>query len=90
MSERAETPLEDPMAPLERALIEQFLKERGQSLSTLHLVPPDERRSLLVQAAQYAAIRLAEVDARAAYVHEIHGAREPFADKTVKKTRTLK
>lgn len=76
MPERAEQPIEDPMAPLERALIDQYLQERGASRSTLHLRPPDERRTLLVQAAQYAAVRLAEIDARAAYVHEIHGARE--------------
>jgi hypothetical protein len=76
MQERAEKPLEDPMAGLERALIEQYLKERGHSLESLDQVPVDERRTLLVQASQYAALHLAEVDARATYVHEIHGARE--------------
>jgi hypothetical protein len=72
MPERAETPLEDPQARLERALIDEYLQGRGCSLSTVDLKPLDERRNLLMQAAQYAAVRLAEIDARAAYVHDIH------------------
>jgi hypothetical protein len=76
MQDRAENPLEDPMASLERALIQQYLKERGYSLETLDGLPPEQRRELLTKASQYAALHLAEVDARAAYVHEIHGARE--------------
>jgi hypothetical protein len=73
MLERAETPLEDPQAQLERALIEEFLQRHGCSLATVDLKPAGERRNLLKQASQYAAIRLAEIDARAAYVHELHG-----------------
>jgi hypothetical protein len=76
MQDRAEKPLEDPMASLERALIEQYLKERGYTVDALESLPPDERRELLVKASQYAALHLAEVDARAAYVHEIHRTRE--------------
>ena len=72
MSERAETPLEDPQAQLERAFIEEFLKQHGADLSTIDLKSPGEWRDLLVQAAQYAAGRLAEIDARAAYVGELH------------------
>ncbi len=73
MRERAETALEDPQARLERALIEEYLQERGCSLSTVSLKSPGEQKSLRVQAAQYAAVRLAEIDARAAYIHQIHG-----------------
>jgi hypothetical protein len=72
MPERAETAHDHPQARLERALIEEFLQARGCSLSNIDLRPVDERRRLLVQAAQYAAGRLAEIDARAAFVHEIH------------------
>jgi hypothetical protein len=32
-----------------------------------------EQQALLVQAARYADVRLAEIDARAAYVQQIHG-----------------
>ena len=76
MSERAERPLEDPMAPLERAFIEQYLREQGHTSDSLLLLPADERRRFMVKATQHAAVRLAEVDARSAYVHEIHGAKE--------------
>jgi hypothetical protein len=73
MRERAETALEDPLARLERALIDEFLIARGCTLATISQKPPDERQALLREAARYAAGRLAEIDARAAYVHEIHG-----------------
>ena len=73
MPERAETPLEEPQARLERALIDEYLKDRGCDLSTVDLRPPDERRELLVQASLYAAVRLTEIDARATYVHDLHG-----------------
>jgi hypothetical protein len=76
MSERAERPLEDPMALLERAFIEQFLREHHHTLDSIVLLPPDQRRLLMVKATQHATVRLAEVDARSAYVHEIHGAKE--------------
>ena len=70
MPERAETPLQDPMAPLERSLIEEYLQQRGQTLSTIYQLSLEERHTLLVQAAQYADVRLAAIDARAAYLQE--------------------
>lgn len=74
MPERAEKPLDDPQGRLERALIEEFLSSRGCSLATLNLRPAAEGRALLTGASQYAAVRLAEIDARAAYVHDLHAA----------------
>jgi len=74
MRERAETSLEDPQGRLERALIEEYLHERGCSLSTMNAIPAGEQRVLLKQASQYALGRLAEIDARAAYIHGIHDA----------------
>lgn len=79
MSERAETSLEDPLARLERALIDQFLQERGCSLATVNAKPPAERQALMAQASRYAGDRLAEIDARAAYLHEIHEGDQPRA-----------
>jgi hypothetical protein len=73
MRERAETTLDDPQARLERALIDEFLKARGTTLDTVGQKPPAERQALLTQATRYALGRLAEIDARAAYLHEIHG-----------------
>jgi len=73
MRERAETALEDPQAKLEKALIEEYLRQRGYSLADVDFKKPDERQQLLTEAARYAAVRLAEIDARAAYVQQIHG-----------------
>ena len=77
MRGRAETSLEDPQARLERAFIDQFLQERGCSLATVDSWPQAERKKLMTQASLYAAGRLAEIDARAAYVHDIHGVEIP-------------
>jgi hypothetical protein len=73
MRERAETPLVDPQAQLESALIDEFLHQHGCTLATVDLKPPGERRDLLKQASLYAATHLAEIDARAAFVHDLHG-----------------
>ena len=72
MPERAEIPLEEPQARLERALIDEFLRRRGCNLATVDLKPPGERRNLLDRR-RCMRTRLAEIDARAAYVHELHG-----------------
>jgi hypothetical protein len=72
--ERAVVPMEDPQAALERAFIEEYLKTRGHTLRSLHDLPEDQVTALLRSASLYAAIKLAEVEARATYVHEIHGA----------------
>lgn len=76
MRERAETELQDPQGKLERALIEEYLRQHGCSLDTVSMKAPGERRRLLAEAAQHAAVRLAEIDARAAYIHDIHGGSE--------------
>lgn len=72
MAQRAETPLDDPQARLERALISEYLAKRGCDLATINLIPASESHELLRQASLYAAGRLAEIDARAAYVNELH------------------
>jgi hypothetical protein len=85
MRERAETSLEDPQAKLERALIEEYLKERGCSLATVNTKPPTEGKALLAQASLYAAGRLAEIDARAAYVHRIHDGADSATEPRIKR-----
>src|SRR5205823_4480335 len=66
-------PLHDPEAELERALIDEFLRSRGRDRASLELLPPDERQRLLQEASLYAAARLTEVEARARFVHDLHG-----------------
>ena len=72
--ERADAPLEDPQGRLERAFIEDYLRSIGIDPSRVAELPVERMRVVLRAAAQFAALKLAEVDARAAYVHEIHGA----------------
>jgi hypothetical protein len=62
----------DPEGQLENALIEEFLRARGLDPSALHALPEDEAKRVLTEASVYAATRLAEVEARAHFVHAIH------------------
>ena len=75
--ERADAPLEDPQARLERAFIDEYLRSHDIDPARLGDLPAERRRVVLRDAAQFAALKLAEVDARAAYVHDIHGASSP-------------
>jgi hypothetical protein len=68
-------PIEDQMAPLERACIDEFIRGRGYDPARLHELPAAERDELLKHAAAYAAGKLAEVESRAHYIHELHGDR---------------
>jgi hypothetical protein len=65
--------IEDPEAKLEKALIEEFLRARGLDSRTVHALPADEAKRVLTEASVHAASKLAEVEARAHFVHEIHG-----------------
>jgi hypothetical protein len=65
-------PMEDPEAPLEQAMIEEFLRGRCLDWSAVRAMPEAEAKSVLAQASTYAAAKLAEVEARAHFVHEIH------------------
>ena len=60
MTESDPPPLQDPERQLERALIDEFLRVRGH-----------DARS--VEASVHAASKLAEIEARARFVHELHG-----------------
>jgi hypothetical protein len=72
MTERFDTPSEDPEAKLERALMEEYLRGWQHSFGDVFLLPDAERRHLLDDAAVYAARRLAEIGARAHYVADLH------------------
>jgi hypothetical protein len=66
----------DPNAVLERAIIEDFIRARGYDPERLHDLPEGVRRQLQSEASTHAAARLAEMEARAHYVQELHGDRE--------------
>jgi hypothetical protein len=63
---------EDQTAHLESALIEQFIRARGHDPARLHELPADQRETLLKEAASHAAGKLAEVESRAHFIHELH------------------
>jgi hypothetical protein len=65
-------PVHDPERELERAIIDGFLRERGLDPAALKALPDDERKHVLEQASIYAAGKLAEIEARAHYVGELH------------------
>lgn len=62
----------DPEGQLERAFIEEFLRRHDLDFAALHKLPEEQARHLLAEASTYAASRLAEIDARAHFVHDIH------------------
>ncbi|MEP0805375.1 MAG: hypothetical protein HRF47_07780 [Chloroflexota bacterium] len=70
-TEQAE-PVEDPNAVLEKALIEEYLRERGYSLEKLKELPKELAEKLMKEASQYASLKLEEVEARAHFVKELH------------------
>ena len=74
--ERDSPPLEEPLAKLELALIDEFLRKHGHDAVALRSRADAASKAALRDAAIYAAMRLTEVESRAHYVHEIHGGSE--------------
>lgn len=63
----------DPMAPLEAELIDEYLQTHGHDHVSVRALPEEEARRLLTDASVHASSQLSEVEARAHYVHELHG-----------------
>lgn len=66
--------LADRQEKLAHAFIEEYLSGEGYALSTLHELPPDKARALMVKASVYSSIRLAEIEERARLVESWHHA----------------
>jgi hypothetical protein len=65
-------PMEDRNALLENAFIKEYLHEKGYSLEDLKKLPAELAEKLMKEALKYASLKLAEVEARAHFVEEIH------------------
>jgi len=65
-------PVEDRNALLEKALIEEYLHEKGYSLKGLKNLPAKIAEKLMKEASQYASLKLEEVSARAHFIKELH------------------
>ncbi len=64
--------MEDPTTRLEQAFIDKYLRVHGHDPEDVRLLSPGRAKALLEAASTYAAGRLAEFEARAHYVREIH------------------
>ena len=76
-TEKAE-PVEDRNAPLEKALIEEYLQEKGYSLEGLKNLPAELAEKLMKEASQYASLKMEEVEARAHFIKELHDDASPL------------
>jgi hypothetical protein len=65
--------LEEPLAQLERQLINAYVEGAGQELSALLARDDAEARHLLAEASRYASVKLSEVEARSHFVRSLHG-----------------
>jgi predicted transcriptional regulator len=65
-------PTEDRNALLEKALIEEYLQEKGYSHEDLKTMPADVVEKLMKEASQYASLKMEEVSARAHLIKELH------------------
>jgi hypothetical protein len=72
-TERATRHVDNFEGQLERAFIREVLFAQGLDENALRELPEFEAKRVLTQASIYAADKLAEIEARARFVHEIHG-----------------
>jgi len=61
----ARDPVQHTEDPLECALIDQFLADRGHTFQSIEKLPKGHREALLRDAAQSVSLRLAEIQSRA-------------------------
>jgi hypothetical protein len=66
-------PIEEPLAALERVLINEYVTAAGLDLASLLLRHDEQATKILTEASQHAAGRLAEVEARCHYLKKLHG-----------------
>ena len=64
---------EGPQAAMEKALIEAYLKAKGYSLKGLSELPKEQARELMLEACEYASLRLAQVESTAHFRDKIRG-----------------
>lgn len=83
-TDRPDPTVKNAQAPLETALIEEFLRAGGHDPAAVRDLPPAERERLMTAASLYASGKLAEVEARAHLIHDLHGDAED-ADRTRRK-----
>lgn len=63
--------IDSPQSELERQFIRQYLRDKGYGRDDLRALPKGQANALYRQACRYAALKLAEVEARAQFRHKI-------------------
>ncbi len=82
-TEQPETPaMEDPRAKLEKAFIDEYLRHQGCDPEKVHELPEELVKQLMTKACRYASLKLMEMEARAHFVEEIHGAMSHAVEKS--------
>jgi hypothetical protein len=67
------SPLQEPLAELERALISAYVTGAGQDLEALLERTDEDARRLLTDASLYATAKLSEVESRSHYLRSLRG-----------------
>ena len=67
------SPLEEPLAQLERELMTAYIVGAGEKIETLVSRTDERARQLLTDASMYATARLAEVETRLHYLRSLRG-----------------
>ncbi len=62
----------DPNIQLQKALIEEYLREQGYSIEKLKDLPAETAKQLMVEASKHASLKLEEIEARAHFVKTLH------------------
>ena len=72
-SDMPTAPMKEPLADLERELINAYLAGAGHDFHALLLRNDDQARRLLTDASLYATARLTEVESRSHYLRSLRG-----------------
>ena len=67
-----ESAAEGPQSALEKKYIQDYLESQGANFESLSRLPKDDMQRLMREACKYASLKLAEVESRAKFSHEIN------------------
>ncbi len=66
--------MQDPQEKLAQMYVDEYLRGKGLTMQSVLKLPEAEAKRIMTEASTYAAMKLCEVERRAAIVQEIHGA----------------